>query len=218
MLEYQGIKIRWYGHDTFTFQKDNIICIDPYKLDRKIFADIILITHNHFDHLNEEDLMKVVNNSTTIIAAQECVSQLSKVNSKEVIGIMPGEEKTISGIKIRAVPAYNINKTNPDTGKQFHPKDDNKVGFIITIDGQSIYHTGDSDVIPEMQDLNPDVLLIPVSGTYVMTAKEAASAVEKIQPKIAIPMHYGTIVGSEADAKEFESLVNTCKVQILTKE
>jgi len=131
---------------------------------------------------------------------------------------MPGEEKIVSGIKIRAINAYNTSKINPDTKRPFHPKEDNKVGFLIDINGVTIYHTGDSDLVPEMSDLQPDVLLIPVSGTYVMTAKEAAQAVEKIKPKIAIPMHYGTIVGSEHDAKEFKQLVKSCDVHIITKE
>jgi len=131
---------------------------------------------------------------------------------------MPGENKTIGGIRIRAVNAYNIDKINPDTKKPFHPKEDNKVGFLVSIKGISIYHTGDSDLIPEMSDLRPDILLVPVSGTYVMTAREAAQATETIKPKIAIPMHYGTIVGSENDATEFKNLVKSCEVQILTKE
>ena len=131
---------------------------------------------------------------------------------------MPGENKTIDGIRIRAVNAYNIDKINPDTKKPFHPKEDNKVGFLVSIKGISIYHTGDSDLIPEMSDLRPDILLVPVSGTYVMTAREAAQATESIKPKIAIPMHYGSIVGSENDATEFKNLVKSCEVQILTKE
>jgi len=218
MFEYHGIKIRWYGHDTFTLEKEITICIDPYKLSKTIQADLVLISHNHFDHLSLEDLKKISSRNTIIIAANECMSQISNISSKEKIGIAPGEEKTINNIKVKAIPAYNIDKINPDTKKPFHPKEDKKIGFIITMQGTSIYHTGDSDLIPEMTDLKPDVLLIPVSGTYVMTAKEAANAVEKIKPKIAIPMHYGTIVGSENDAKEFKDMVKSCKVQILTKE
>jgi len=218
MFEHNGIKIRWYGHDTFTLEKGITICIDPYKLSKTIQADLVLISHNHFDHLSLEDLKKTSSNNTVIIAAHECISQISNISSKKKIGIAPNEENTINGVRIKAIPAYNINKINPDTKKPFHPKDDKKVGFIITIEGTSIYHTGDSDLIPEMADLKPDILLVPVSGTYVMTAKEAANAVEKIKPKIAIPMHYGTIVGSENDAKEFKDMVKLCKVQILTKE
>lgn len=218
MFEYHGIKIRWHGHDTFTLEKEITICTDPYKLSKTISADLVLISHNHFDHLSLEDLKKISSKNTIIVASNECIPQISNIPLKAKIGIAPGEEKTINNIKVKAVPAYNIDKINPDTNRPFHPKEDKKIGFIITIQGTSIYHTGDSDLIPEMTDLKPDILLIPVSGTYVMTAKEAANAVEKIKPKIAIPMHYGTIVGSENDAKEFKDMIKSCKVQILPKE
>lgn len=218
MFEYNQIKIRWYGHDTFTIEKEIKICIDPYKLSSSIKADIILVSHNHFDHLSLDDIKKCTSPNTIIIAANECINQLSQVVSKERIGLLPGQEKTVYGIKVKAVHAYNTDKINPDTNKPFHPKEDNKIGFIVNIEGISIYHTGDSDYIPEMTDLKPDVLLVPVSGTYVMSAKEASSAVEKIKPKVAIPMHYGTIVGTENDAKKFKDMVKSCKVQILTKE
>ncbi len=218
MFEYKGIKIRWHGHDTFTLEKMITICIDPYKLTKSMPADIILVSHNHFDHLSLDDLKKISSPNTIIITANECIQQLSKIPSKERIGLSPGQEKLLNDVKVQAVPAYNIDKINPDTKKPFHPKEDNKIGFVVTIDGVSIYHTGDSDLVPEMTDLKPDVLLVPVSGTYVMTAKEASQAVDKIKPKLAIPMHYGTIVGSETDAKEFKNMVKSCEVQILTKE
>jgi len=218
MFDYNGIQIRWYGHDTFTIKNNVTVCIDPYKLTKPLSADIILISHNHFDHLSEDDLSKITNKNTIIVAPNECISQLSKIKNKKIITILPNEEKTINNVKIKAVPAYNINKINPDTKKPFHPKEDSKVGYIVTINGTSVYHTGDSDLIPEMTELMPNILLVPVSGTYVMTPSEAANAVAKIKPKLAIPMHYGTIVGSDEDAKEFKSLVKSCEVQILTKE
>ena len=218
MFEYKGLKIRWHGHDTFSVESDVRIFFDPYKLSKQSEADLILISHDHFDHLSLEDLQKISTTKTTIVAAKECVNKITGIAFKEKMGIAPGEEKTVNGIRIRAISAYNIDKINHDTKKPFHPKEDNKIGFLVNINGTVIYHTGDSDLIPEMSNLRPDILLIPVSGTYVMTNKEAAKATEIIKPKIAIPMHYGTIVGTERDATEFKNLVKSCEVQILTKE
>ena len=218
MFEYKGLKIRWHGHDTFSVESDVRIFFDPYKLSKQSEADLILISHDHFDHLSLEDLQKISTIKTTIVAAKECVNKITGIAFKEKIGIAPGEEKTVNGMRIRAISAYNIDKINHDTKKPFHPKEDNKIGFLVNINGTVIYHTGDSDLIPEMFNLRPDILLIPVSGTYVMTNKEAAKATEIIKPKIAIPMHYGTIVGTERDATEFKNLVKSCEVQILTKE
>ncbi|MBI5377218.1 MAG: MBL fold metallo-hydrolase [Thaumarchaeota archaeon] len=218
MLEYNGVRINWYGHDTITLTKDNIlICFDPYQLDKKFHADIVLISHNHFDHLSVVDLQKIADEKTVIIAAKECIGQI-KLPCKKLIGVAPNEKIDIDGFKINVIRAYNIDKINPDTEKPFHPKEDNKVGYIITVNNNRFYHTGDSDLIPEMTDIKPDVLFVPVSGTYVMTPNEAANAVKEIKPKLAIPIHYGSIVGSQNDAKTFKKLVTSSEVQILSKE
>ncbi len=218
MFEYEGIKIRWHGHDSFSLVGNVIIMVDPFKMAKQEKADLVLISHNHFDHLSVGDIKNISTNGTSIVAAKECIEMIKGFDFKEKIGISPGEEKTVRGIKIKSIPAYNITKINPDTKKPFHPKEDNKVGFLFELNDTTIYHAGDTDLIPEMSDLKPDIALLPVSGTYVMTAQEAAKAVEKIKPKIAIPMHYGIIIGSEKDAIEFKQLVKSCEVQILTKE
>jgi L-ascorbate metabolism protein UlaG (beta-lactamase superfamily) len=219
MFEYKGIKIKWLGHNSFSIEDNNIkIITDPYKITKQEKADLILISHNHFDHLSLDDLKSVSTENTSIVAANECIDMLKGFTFKEKIGISPSEEKTVRGIKIKATRAYNLDKINPETKKPFHPKEDNKIGFLIELNGTTIYHTGDTDLIPEMSDLKPDIALVPVSGTYVMTANEAAKAVEKIKPKIVIPMHFGTIVGTEKDAEDFKQLVKSCEVQILTKE
>jgi L-ascorbate metabolism protein UlaG (beta-lactamase superfamily) len=219
MLDFNGIRLHWLGHDGYKLTVDDktIIYIDPYQISashhNKNDAGIILISHNHFDHLSTDDLRHIIGNKTTIVAAKECIDQLKNVRAAEIKGVAPGDIVTVQGVQIETVAAYNTNK-------HFHPKADGKVGFIITLNNMRLYHTGDTDDIPEMSATEPDVALVPVSGTYVMTAEEAAKAVnEKIKPKkLAIPMHYGSIVGSEKDASKFKELVTACPVQILERD
>jgi len=223
LYEYEDIQITWTGHDGFRIRGTNsqnnqvTVYIDPYQLASKYQkqndADVVLLTHDHFDHLSIDDLKQIINNNTSILSATECVEKLAGLKVKEISGIKPGEKGIIKGLPIEAVPAYNINK-------KFHPKSDGKVGFIIRINEKRIYHAGDADLIPEMESVDPDIALVPVSGTYVMTAEEAAKAVnELIRPKkVVIPMHYNAVVGTEEDAKKFKKLVNVCKVEILSKD
>lgn len=218
MLEYSGVKIVWLGHDSFRISNGKTVYIDPYQLKAEGKADVLLISHEHFDHLSLDDIKKVASSNTSVVTTSQCSSEVKRVNVKEVAVVKPGDKVNVQGIAIEAVPAYNTNKINPGTGKPFHPKEDNKVGFIVTINNVRIYHAGDTDAIPEMSKIKADIALLPVSGTYVMTAEEAAQAVKMIKPKIAIPMHYGAIVGSEQDAKKFKEMVKECDVKILTKE
>lgn len=217
MFKYNDIGIIWTGHAGFEITYENLkIYIDPYKLSKKHEnvndADIVLITHNHFDHLSIEDLKNIVKETTVVVSAQECLSQLKSLNVKESIGIDPRNNVKVNDLKVETVPAYNVDK-------EFHPKNDKKIGFIIEFGNDRLYHIGDSDMIPEMKDTNSTIALVPVSGTYVMTAEEASKAInELINPKIAIPMHYGTIVGNKADAIRFSELVTVCKTEILESE
>jgi L-ascorbate metabolism protein UlaG (beta-lactamase superfamily) len=217
MFEYNKIGITWSGHAGFKIIYGNKkVYIDPYKLSKNYKnisdADIVLVTHNHFDHLSIEDLKNIINERTIIVSAQECLSQLKSLQLKESIGIDPRDSVKVDDLKIETVPAYNVNK-------HFHPKDDRKIGFIVEFGKDRLYHTGDSDMIPEMKDTNPSIVLIPVSGTYVMNAEEASQAVNQlINPRIAIPMHYGTIVGNKEDAIRFSELVTVCNTKILESE
>jgi L-ascorbate metabolism protein UlaG (beta-lactamase superfamily) len=217
MLDYKGIKFHWLGHDGYRIVAGGkTIYIDPYQLSKaqqgRNDADIVLITHNHYDHLSMDDLKQVVGKKTDIIAGKECAEQLRPLGLA-VNAVAPGDRVTVQGVQVETVAAYNINK-------KFHPKADKKVGYVMTLNGIRVYHAGDSDDIPEMSQVHPDIALVPVSGTYVMTADEAAKAVdEKIKPKmIAIPMHYASIVGSKKDAARFKELVKACPVEILEQE
>jgi L-ascorbate metabolism protein UlaG (beta-lactamase superfamily) len=217
LYEYHGLKISWLGHDSFKIRNGKTVIIDPFKIrpttDK---ADILLISHEHFDHFSLDDIKKVVNENTTIVTIPAVKKELSSLKVKEVRAVKPGDKLKLGEVSIEVVPAYNLNKFR-EPGKVFHPKEDGKAGFIIEIKGVRVYHAGDTDIIPEMKGLKPDVAILPVSGTYVMTAEEAAQAVKLVEPKLAIPMHYGAIVGTEQDAQKFKQLT-TIEVQILKPE
>lgn len=188
-------KIHWLGHDSFKITNGLVIYIDPYKLKGEEKADIILVTHDHFDHFSKEDIRQVAKKDTAYVAPPSVAKSLTG----DVKPIRRGEKVTIKGITIEAVAAYNI-------GKDFHPKTSDNVGYILTVEGTRIYHAGDTDVIPEMKNIKTDIALLPCSGTYTMTAQEAANAAAIIKPKIAVPMHWGSIIGSRKDAEEFKRL------------
>lgn len=192
------------GHASFKIASSaGVIYIDPFKLPADSEkADFIFITHEHFDHCSPEDLKKIVQDSTIIVAPEECAIKINR----QFESIKPGDKKTVGNIEAEAVPAYNLDKFR-EPGLPYHPKEDGKVGYILTIDGKRLYHAGDTDFIDEIKDLeNIDVALLPVSGTYVMTAEEAANAANTFKPKTVVPMHYSDIVGSREDAVKFKEL------------
>lgn len=201
--------IHWLGHDTFKIIGEKVIFTDPFKIKKEDVADMILITHDHYDHCSLEDIKKIQGPNTIIVATADCAKKLSG-NIKVV---KPGDKINVSGIEIEAVPSYNTNK-------QFHTKDKGWAGYIFTINKQRIYLAGDTDYIPEMKTFKDiAIALLPVSGTYVMTAEEAVQAALVMAPKIAIPMHYGSIVGNKNDAKKFAAaLKGKIEVVILSEE
>lgn len=206
-FEHKGIKIEWFGHASFKISNKLKIYIDPFVLPpTPEKADIILITHEHYDHCAVDNIKKLATEETEIVATEDCISKLKEF---KIIGVKPDQEVEVKGIKIKTIPAYNINKT-------FHTKASNWVGYIIEIDGIRIYHAGDTDFIPEMEKLEDiEIALVPVGGKYTMDAREAAKAVNAFRPKIAIPMHWGSIIGSREDAETFKKLVEKSEVVIL---
>ncbi len=203
MIQEMAKKIFWLGHDGFRIEAAETIYIDPYQISPGLKADLILITHEHFDHCSPEDVSKIQQSGTVIVTEKDSAKKLSG----DVRVIAPGESVEVDDVVVEAVPSYN-------TDKDFHPKKNAWLGFIVEVEGVRIYHAGDADFIPEMKDFNVDIALLPVSGTYVMTADQAVEAALAIQPKLAIPMHYGAIVGDEGDALNFKKALEG-KVEVL---
>ncbi|MFX0122760.1 MAG: MBL fold metallo-hydrolase [Candidatus Hodarchaeota archaeon] len=220
MIEFEGIMFRWLGHDGFliTDRSGKTICIDPFQTEGDFGpVDVLISTHEHFDHCNIDDLKKFVSSTKTeVIGIPMARDTLDQLDCKTVHYVSPSDKQTIASIEFEFVPAYNVNKFR-EPGVPFHPKEDMKIGVVFEMEGLRVYHTGDSDHIPEMADIHPDIALIPVSGTYVMTAKEAIEAANILNPKLAIPMHFGAIVGDKSMAEEFKQGVS-CKVEIPSRE
>jgi L-ascorbate metabolism protein UlaG (beta-lactamase superfamily) len=191
--------IQFLGHASLKIKLEGkTIFVDPWKIkEEKDKADIILVTHPHYDHYSEIDIKKIAKDTTILLSCKEVVSQTS-VKNKRVL--LPFEETKIDDITVQGFPAYNINKP-------FHPKSNNWLGFVIKHKNVSIYIAGDSDVTEEAKQLKVNIMILPVGGTYTMTDKEAAELVNLTKPDLAIPIHYGDIVGSIQNAENFGKLV-----------
>lgn len=202
-MEVEGINLEWLGHASFKIKTgEKIIYIDPFDVSEEEKADIILVTHEHYDHCSIKDVTKLSKEGTNIVVTPDCLSKISNIEKTNIISAEPNKNYEVEGIKIETIPAYNIKK-------QFHPKENEWVGYILNIKGKRIYHAGDTDLIPEMKELKDiDVALLPIGGTYTMDVKEAAEAANAIKPKTAIPMHYNKIEGTSADPEEFKNAVN----------
>ena len=205
--------LEWLGHAAFRLKKAGVsLYYDPWKIDGEPKdADVVFVSHPHFDHFDLEDLAKVAKAETVIVTVEEVAAKLAETEIPGTVKIVkPGDQLEVGALKIEVVPAYNINK-------EFHLKESQWAGFIVELEGIRFYHAGDTDKIPEMQSIAADVALLPVSGTYVMTAEDAAEAAKLFKPDVAVPMHYGSIIGTAADAKRFESLSGGLVAEILEK-
>jgi len=221
-MKIGGIELKWLGHSGFLIENSKIIYIDPYQIkDNLPKADIILLTHDHYDHCSVNDLNKIIDKKTVLIMTAGCQSKVVRFEIPLQMEIVePGQEFEFGKVKISTVPSYNLDKS-------FHPKKENLVGYIIKMNDVIIYHAGDSDFIPEMQKLTgynqPNksfIALLPVGGRFTMNAEEAFEAAKLIKPEIAIPIHWGNMVGSNNDASEFKELCDKegIRCEILTKE
>lgn len=190
-------------HSSIRIDKHLIMYFDPFKVNKEYKdADIIFITHSHYDHFSEEDIEKVRKDNTYLVVPEDCLIKSLKMGFDEsrILVVEPSEKYELLGIKFETVPAYNIEK-------QYHSKESNWVGYILEINDVHYYISGDTDITPEAKAVNCDVAFVPIGGIYTMNAKEAASLINTIEPQIAIPTHYGEIIGSHDDAVLFKKLV-----------
>ena len=188
--------IHWLGHASFRVELGGmVIYIDPWKLKNPIPADLVLITHDHHDHLSDADVIKISKPGTVILCAAKGIGKLHG----DVRAVKPGLTLQLGEALVQTVPAYNVSTV-------FHPLKAEYVGYILTVAGMSIYHAGDTDLIPEMAGIVCDIALLPIGGTYTMDAVDAAKALSVIKVKVAVPMHWGDLVGSRKDADLFVKL------------
>jgi L-ascorbate metabolism protein UlaG (beta-lactamase superfamily) len=190
----------WLKNSSFLYDGDTKVYLDPWGVpDGAPQADVIFVTHAHDDHFSAEDIEKVRGDNTCIATTADVAKELS--GTIEIVS--PGDVLELAGISVDVVPAYN---TAPDR-QNFHPKATGWVGFVFTLEGTRIYHSGDTDAIPEMEALDCDIAFLPIGGIYTMTAEEAVDAVRKLAPKIVVPMHYGYVAGRPKDMERFKELV-----------
>ena len=200
-------------HSSIKINKGIIIYFDPFKIEKNYNdADIIFITHDHYDHYSEEDIDKVIKNNTIIVSPVDLLEKLLNKGLKKenIISVKPYEDYNIRNLKFSTIPAYNTNK-------QFHPRKNNWVGYLIELEGITYYIAGDTDITEDNKKIKCDVAFVPIGGTFTMNYQEASELINTIKPKIVIPTHYGSIVGTKEDAINFSKLINPeieCKILI----
>ena len=191
-----SVEFERYIQSAFRLQSgDTVVYVDPHRLDDGPPAGLILITHEHFDHMDPNAINAVATDDTVIVANAPCARQLQGKVKGRVVSVQEGDTVTEKDVEIRAVAGYNGH----------HPRGFN-VGFVFRLGGQTVFHAGDTDRVPEMSQLGEiDVALLPIGGTYTMAEAEAAEAVRMMRPRVVIPMHYGYATGG--DPEKFASLV-----------
>jgi len=191
--------ISFLGHATIRITGNNnkILYFDPFHLSGSLSnGDYIFCTHSHFDHYSEEDIKKILKQESVLIIPEELKEKAKQIHSGKILPVKPYEKHLLDDITIQTIPAYNI-------GKKFHPRENNWVGYIVTLDSATFYIAGDTDFIPEMKEIKVDIAFLPVGGTYTMNPVEASKAANTIKPRYAIPIHYGDIIGNKNDAQKF---------------
>lgn len=204
-------RFTWYVQSAYRWEGDGLrVYIDPYRLTTEDPADVIFITHAHWDHFDQDDIAKVRTGHTTVVAPRDVANALAG----NVRAVSPGDSLEVSGVKVEVVAAYNV----VEERLQAHPRANNWVGYVLDLGGTTYYHAGDTDHTAEAAEVRAAVTFLPIGGTYTMDAPEAAGLARVIRPQLAVPMHYGLAVGTPADAETFRKLADPIPVEILTPE
>ena len=203
-----AINLTWHNHATVVIEGSHKVVIDPWKMPKSASkVDVVVVSHSHYDHLSLDDVKRVAGEATAIVATPDCHAKLRSFSHLHALAA--GEVVEVNGVSIEGVAAYN-------TDKAFHPKANAWCGAVVAMDGKRIYCAGDTDFVPEMKGLAQiDVAFMPVGGTYTMDWRAAADAVNAFRPKLAIPVHWGDIVGSRQDADRFAERAE-CDVRVLS--
>lgn len=187
------------------------IYIDPFRMDTSPKdAAFIFITHDHYDHFSPEDIAKAAGDNTILVVPEKMEGKAQEAAGlvSSIVTVKPGVYREIGGLEVETVPAYN-------SLKPFHPKGAGWVGYILGIDGKRIYIAGDTDATKEARAVKCDIALVPIGGTYTMDAKKAAELVNELRPEVAIPVHYGEIIGKESDGRVFaENVEPSIRVEL----
>jgi len=204
-------RFTWFKQSAFRWQGDGLtVYIDPWGVTGDAPADLVLITHAHSDHLQPEEIERLTISSTKLVAPADVAAELSG----DVTQVAPGDSLEVAGVRVQAVPAYNV----AEERLEMHPRGNNWVGYVLELGGSTFYHAGDTDHVPELETVKTDVAFLPIGGTYTMDAHEAGGLARAIGPELAVPMHYGFVVGSPADAETFRAAAAPVKVEVLTPE
>lgn len=203
-------RFTWYKQAAFRWDGEGMtIYIDPWGVSADDPpADLILITHAHGDHFEPDDIAKVTRQGTKLVAPADVANELTG----DVTAVAPGESHEVAGVRFTTVPAYNTR----EEALQFHPKTNRWVGYVLELEGASYYHAGDTDHVPELDAIKTNVAFLPIGGHFTMNVEEAAGLARSIAPNIAVPMHYGFVVGSAPDGERFRDAAAPVEVRILS--
>jgi L-ascorbate metabolism protein UlaG (beta-lactamase superfamily) len=202
-------RITWFRQSALLWQDgERRIYVDPWGTPEDAApADVILITHAHGDHLQPDEIARLSTPSTKLVAPHDVAKELSG----DVTPVAPGESHEVGGLRFTTVPAYNT----AEERLEMHPKANRWVGYILELGGSAYYHAGDTDHVAELEDVKTDVAFVPIGGTYTMDVDEAAGFVKAFAPKLAVPFHYGFVVGSAGDGERFRAASSPVPVELM---